>query len=91
MKLINYTEILVDEAINDYLGKNEELKEQLTEEDIEDIKAYSLNNLPPHYMRNQRGYAFTKLEEINIQSKTSILKTVIQGAEKVMKNRSNRR
>ena len=91
MKLINYTEILVDEAIKDYLSKNKEMKELLSEEDIQDIKAYSLNNLPPHYIRSQRGYAFTKLEEINIQSKASVLKTVVQGAEKVVKNRNNRR
>lgn len=87
MELKNYTETLVDEAIKDYLNKNEILAKELSKDDIEDIKAFSLNNLPPHYMRTQKGYAFTKLEEINIQSKTSVLKTVIQATEKIIKNR----
>lgn len=87
MDIKNYTETLVDEAIEEYLSKNEIVKNQLTEIDIQDIKAYSLNNLPPHYTRSQKGYAFTKLEEINIQTKASILKTVIQATEKIMNNR----
>ena len=87
MELINYMEILVDEAIHDYFSKNPELKALLSEDDIQDIKACSLNSLPTHYMRTQRGYAFTKLEEINIQSKASVLKTVIQSSEKILKNR----
>lgn len=87
MELINYMEILVDEAMHDYFSKNPDLKASLSEDDLQDIKACSLNNLPTHYMRTQRGYAFTKLEEINIQSKASVLKTVIQATEKIMKNR----
>lgn len=87
MELENYTETLVDEAIKDFLNKNQDITEKLTSSEILEIKAYSLNQLPPHYTTSQKGYAYTKLEEISIQAKVTILKTVVMAVEKIINNR----
>lgn len=87
MELENYTEILVDEAIKDFLNKNHDIAEKLTNLEKVEIKAFALNQLPPHYITSQKGYAFTKLEEVNIQTKVTILKTVIMAVEKILNNR----
>ena len=87
MVLENYTEIMVDEAIEDYLSKNQELKNSLNSDEIIEIKACALNQLPPHYVTTQKGYAITKLEEVNTQTKATILKTVIIAVEKITNNR----
>lgn len=87
MELENYTETLVDEAIGDYMNKQKEIAEGLTDAELIEIKAFSLNQLQPHYITSQKGYAYTKLEEIDIQLKTNILKTVIMAVEKIINNR----
>ena len=87
MELENYTEIMVDEAIKDYLDKNQEIMNSLNSDEIIEIKACALNQLPPHYVTTQKGYAITKLEEVNIQTKATVLKTVIIAVEKITNNR----
>lgn len=87
MVLENYTEIMVDEAIKDYLSKNKDVEVTLSDDEIIEIKACALNQLPPHYVTTQKGYAITKLEEVNIQTKATVLKTVIIAVEKITNNR----
>lgn len=87
MELENYTEILVDEAIKDFLRKNEDIANVLTSEELIEIKAFALNQLQPHYVTSQKGYAFTKLEEVNIQTKVTVLKTVVMAVDKILNNR----
>lgn len=43
MELENYTEILVDEAIKDFLRKNEDIAMVLTSTELIEIKAFALN------------------------------------------------
>lgn len=87
MELENYTEILVDEAIKDFFRKNEDIAAVLTSTELIEIKAFALNQLPPHYVTSQMGYAFTKLEEVNIQTKVTVLKTVVMAVDKILNNR----
>lgn len=87
MELENYTEILVDEAIKDFLKKNNDIAEIITSKELIEIKAYALNQLQPHYITSQLGYAYTKLEEVNIQTKVTVLKTVTLAVEKIINNR----
>lgn len=87
MVLENYTEIMVDEAIKDYLSKNKDIQVKLSNDEVIEIKACALNQLPPHYVTTQKGYAITKLEEVNIQTKATVLKTVILAVEKITNNR----
>ena len=87
MILENYMEIMVDEAIKDYLDKNQEIMNSLNSDEIIEIKACALNQLPPHYKKKKKGYAITKLEEVNTQTKATVLKTVIIAVEKITNNR----
>ena len=87
MVLENYTEIMVDEAIKDYLAKNQEIENSLNNDEIIEIKACALNQLPHHYIKTQKRYAITKLEEVNTQTKATVLKTVIIAVEKITNNR----
>mgnify|MGYP005614216977 FL=1 len=87
MILENYMEIMVDEAIKDYLDKNQEIMNSLNSDEIIEIKACALNQLPPHYVNKKKGYAITKLEEVNTQTKATVLKTVIIAVEKITNNR----
>ena len=87
-KLENYTEKMVEDAIRKFLSNNEEVSEYITELDVLDVMAYSLNKLPPHYTTSVKGLAYTKLCEINVQAKVTVLKTVIEGFEKVLQNRT---
>jgi len=87
MELENYTEILVDEAVKDFLNKNMDIASKLTSEELIQIKAFALNQLQPHYVTSQKGYAYTKLAEVNIQTKVTVLKTVIMAVDKIINNR----
>ncbi|MDN5304651.1 MAG: Late competence development protein ComFB [Fusobacteriaceae bacterium] len=87
-KLENYMEVMVDEAVESFLNNNPDVRKNVSERDILDVKAYSLNKLPAHYITTLKGYTFTKLGEINIQTKVSILKVVVEAFEKVLSNRN---
>lgn len=87
-KLENYTEKMVEDAIQKFLANNQEVAKHVTELDILDVMAYSLNKLPPHYTTSVKGLAYTKLGEINVQTKVTVLKTVTEGFEKVLQNRT---
>lgn len=87
MEFKNYTETLVEEALKDYFNKNTELMEKITKNELIEIKAYALNQLQPHYITSQKGYAITKLEEVNIQTKATVLKTVIMAVEQITNNK----
>lgn len=87
-KLENYTEKMVEDAVNRFLANNKDVAEMINELDILDVMAYSLNKLPPHYTTSVKGLAYTKLSEIDVQTKVTVLKTVTEGFEKVLQNRT---
>ncbi len=85
MSIINYMEKKVDEVIEEILGKNLDLKEKISEDQLIDVKIFALNNLPPCYSTSQKGYAFSKTKCMDMQSKTNITKYVIQGIDEIIK------
>ncbi len=85
MPIINYMEKKVDEVIEDLLAKNSELKNNLTKDQLLDVKIFALNHLPPCYSTSQRGYAFSKTKCLDMQSKINITKYIVQGIDKVKK------
>ena len=87
MVLENYTHQFNKQVAEDYLDKNQEIMNSLNSDEIIEIKACALNQLPPHYVTTQKGYAITKLEEVNTQTKATVLKTVIIAVEKITNNR----
>jgi len=53
---------------------------------ILDIKAIALNNLPCHYVVTDKGALYTKLEELNLQFETDVMKALIDAIAIVSKN-----
>jgi competence protein ComFB len=50
-----------------------------------DIKAIALNSLKPHYVVTQKGEMYSKLDEMNLQYETDILKALIDAITIVSK------
>ena len=87
MHLKNFTDILVDEAINklwmDYDGECKCDRCRM------DIKAVALNHLPPKYTVTDRGEVYTKLDTFKNQINVDITKEVVCAMEKVKKRPSH--
>lgn len=81
--IINYMEEIVDDAIREFLKKNPEMNKILDRQDILDIKIFSLNNLPTCYSNSQKGYAYSKTQVMDIQSKINVMKAIVIAADKV--------
>ncbi|EOD01527.1 late competence development ComFB family protein [Caldisalinibacter kiritimatiensis] len=50
-----------------------------------DIAAIALNNLKPKYVVTEKGEAYIKVSELEVQFEVDILKEVIKAIEKVSK------
>lgn len=88
--LVNYMEILVEEAINDLIIKHPSLKTELNKQDIIDIKIFSLNRLSPSYTTREKGYVFTKAKMMDIQSKINIVSIVALGVEEMISRKKQK-
>ena len=53
---------------------------------VNDIKALTLNKLPPRYVVCEKGLLYTKANEMFIQFKTDIIKELTLSIEVVSKN-----
>lgn len=53
---------------------------------IEDIKAITLNNVKPHYIATDKGGVYSKLQEMEIQFETDVMKAIIDAIALVSKN-----
>ncbi|MCD6362378.1 MAG: late competence development ComFB family protein [Synergistetes bacterium] len=56
------------------------------EECIADMMAYALNRLPPKYIVTDRGYIFSKLNEIEAQFQVDVLEAVLEAIKVISKN-----
>ena len=56
---------------------------------IDDIKAIALNKLKPLYMVTEKGNVFLRLNELELQFKTDILRELIQAISLVSKNQKH--
>jgi competence protein ComFB len=87
MHLKNFTEILVDEAINklwiNYDGKCKCDRCRM------DIKAIALNHLPPKYTVTDKGEVFAKLNSFKNQIYVDITKEVVSAMETVKRKPSH--
>ncbi len=85
MKVKNYMEDIVDLLLPRILME-ERYKNQCTcEQCISDIKAITLNNLPPKYVATEKGEVLSKANVFNVQSEVDVSKILIQAIEKVNK------
>jgi competence protein ComFB len=51
-----------------------------------DVLAIALNRLPPRYVVTERGYLFTRADELRQQFKTDLLVELARAIEQVRKN-----
>jgi len=81
MQLRNYMEDLVDSTIEELFGDDDApcgcAHCRL------DVKALALNQLPPKYAVTDKGYVFTKVNELEAQFKTDVTVAVAKAMQHV--------
>ena len=86
-KLKNHMEYLVEKELKRYLDSQQGICKcdrcQL------DMKAYALNLLPSYYIVSEKGFVYTKIDEMRQQFKVDVLKAVVEAVEKISKNPSH--
>ena len=80
----NYTEIMVDEVLEDILKTEKNIC--TCEACILDIKAIALNNLPARYVVTEKGEVYKKLDSLNQQMRVDIYKALTKAINQVKKN-----
>lgn len=84
-QLKNYMEDLVEEVLRDYLNKRNDVCK--CNRCMLDMKAFTLNKLPPHYIVSDRGHLHWKLDEMRTQFTVDVLAVVIEAVEKINNNK----
>lgn len=82
--LRNYMEIIVDNLLTSILSEYKDICK--CKVCIEDIKAITLNNLQPLYISTEKGYTYTKINELKIQFKTTVISEIIKSIDIVYNN-----
>ncbi|WP_066637348.1 late competence development ComFB family protein [Desulfolucanica intricata] len=86
--LINYTEVVVkemlDEVITNYvINKSSICTCKLC---LEDIMAYALNKLPPHYISSEAGAVIVKAAFNNTTNKQQVISALVEAIYNVGNN-----
>lgn len=84
MFLKNYMEIAVDHVLPNLLKAFENIC--TCEKCKLDMKAIALNKLKPHYVVTDKGALYSKVEEMNGQFETDVMKSLIDAIDIVSKN-----
>ncbi|WP_017413760.1 late competence development ComFB family protein [Clostridium tunisiense] len=80
----NYMEIVVDNILKKILPDYSNLCK--CEKCCDDIKAIALNNLKPIYVVTNAGNLYAKVNELEIQFSTDIVKELVKAIDIVSKN-----
>ena len=84
MELHNYMEDAVRGVLDNILSERNDLCK--CDKCRLDMLAWALNRLPSKYVVTSKGRVYTKLEEINIQFKTDIIREAARAVEYVRNN-----
>lgn len=84
MLLKNYMEIAVDHVLPNLLRAFDNIC--TCNKCILDMKAIALNRLKPHYVVTDKGQLYSKVEEMNGQFETDVMKALIDAIDIVSKN-----
>lgn len=87
LHLKNFTEILVEEALQKLWSEMSEICK--CERCRYDTKAIALNNLPPKYTVTEKGEMFTKANNFKNQIHVDIIKEILKAISIVSKNCSH--
>lgn len=77
-------EVMIDNLLPSILKKYDNICK--CEKCIDDIKAMSLNKLKPLYIATEKGYIYTKMNEIELQFTTDIVRELTKAVEIVSNN-----
>ncbi len=84
MTIHNYMEEAVKDVLDNLLSHRDDVCK--CDKCRLDMTALALNHLPPKYVATQKGRVYTKLQEINIQLRTDVVKEVAKAIEYVKNN-----
>lgn len=84
MGIHNYMEDIVENVIDDVLGKRDDLCR--CEKCKLDIMAWSLNRLPSKYIATQKGRVYAELDELNYQFSTDVTREVARAIDQIKDN-----
>ncbi|MCM8801409.1 MAG: late competence development ComFB family protein [Candidatus Omnitrophica bacterium] len=84
MRLYNYMEEVVKDILEKLLLKKQDICK--CQKCKFDMMAHALNRLPPKYVVSNKGIVFTKLQEVEIQFRTDVVKEVTRAIEHISKN-----
>jgi competence protein ComFB len=82
--LKNYMEIVVDHVLPSILKAFPDLCK--CQQCLDDIRAIALNHLKPHYVVTEKGEIYSRINEMNIQFETDVMKALIDAIAIVSKN-----
>ncbi|QZY53678.1 late competence development ComFB family protein [Crassaminicella profunda] len=80
----NYMEDIVNHLLPSVLEKYNHIC--TCDKCIKDIKALTLNNLPPLYVASEQGKAFAKSNELSRQFQVNVIQKIVEAIEIVQKN-----
>ncbi len=86
MNLVNFMEEAARRSLEEILVEPAFKDINLSEKERLDILAIVLNRLPPKYHVTERGYLFTRLEELRQQFKTDLLVELARAIDHVRQN-----
>ena len=84
MQLKNYMEEATDSTIEEILARRDDICK--CDRCKMDIKALALNHLPPKYVVTDRGYVYTKVNELENQFKADITVAVTNALKIIRDN-----
>lgn len=84
MLLSNYMEEAVDRTVDEILSPRDDVCK--CERCKLDIKALALNHLPPKYVVTDKGYIYTKVNELESQFKADITVAVTNAMKIIRRN-----
>ncbi len=84
MEIHNYMEDAVKNILDEILAERQDLCK--CEKCRLDMMAWALNRLPPKYVVTHKGRVYTKLQEINLQFKTDIIRESAKAVEHIKNN-----
>ena len=84
MKITNYMEDIVKDALEGLLSDKDDICK--CQKCKMDIIALALNRLPPKYVVSDRGIVYAKLQEVDIQFRTDVVRELAKAIAHITKN-----
>lgn len=86
MELYNYMEDIVKDAVEALLAEKENENICKCQKCKLDMVAWALNRLPPKYVVTSKGRIFTRLQQVEIQSRADVEREITKAKLHISKN-----